>query len=129
MTAMADLSRRALLKVGGALVVSFSLDAAWPARAETATTLKTDLGKTVDANEVDGFLAVHPDGSVTIFSGKVDLGTGFRIAIRQMVAEELNLAARGVAGGVLKAINLPAWRNVGIDMAHVLERHTAEGAL
>jgi nicotinate dehydrogenase subunit B len=97
MTGTPDLSRRALLKVGGALVVSFGLDAAWAVRAQTATTLKTDLGKTVDAQEVDGFLAVHPDGSVTIFSGKVDLGTGFRIAIRQMVAEELDLAIERIA--------------------------------
>ena len=91
MTAMPDLSRRDILKAGGALVVSFSLEAAWPARAQTGATLKTDLGKTVDANAVDGFLAVHPDGSVTVYSGKVDLGTGFRIAVRQMVAEELEL--------------------------------------
>ncbi len=36
-------------------------------------------------------------------------------------------AARGLKA--IKAINLPAWRKVGIDMAHVMERHTAEGAL
>ena len=96
MTAMPDISRRGLLKAGGALVVSFSLDVPWPARAQTAT-LKTDLGKTVDANEVDGFLAVHPDGSVTVYSGKVDLGTGFRIAVRQMVAEELDLPVERIA--------------------------------
>ncbi|HXP77839.1 MAG TPA: molybdopterin cofactor-binding domain-containing protein [Stellaceae bacterium] len=97
MTAMPDLSRRGLLKAGGALVVSFSLDAAWPTRAQTAATLKADLGKTVDADEVDGFLAVHPDGSVTAYSGKVDLGTGFRIAVRQMVAEELDLPVERIA--------------------------------
>ena len=92
MTAIPALSRRDLLKAGGALVVSFSLEAAWPVRAQTAATLKTDLGKTVDASEVDGFLAVHSDGSVTVFSGKVDLGTGLRIAMRQMVAEELDIS-------------------------------------
>jgi nicotinate dehydrogenase subunit B len=97
MTAMPDLSRRTLLKVGGALIVSFGLDTAWPARGQTSATLKTDLGKTVDANEVDGFLAVHPDGSVTIFSGKVDLGTGFRVAVRQMVSEELDLPVDRIA--------------------------------
>jgi len=97
MTATPDLSRRTLLKAGGALIVSFSLYAAWPASAQTAATLKADLGKTVDSNEVDGFLAVHPDGSVTIYSGKVDLGTGFRIAVRQMVAEELDLPVDRIA--------------------------------
>ena len=31
------------------------------------------------------------DGSVTVFTGKVDLGTGLRIAVRQMAADELGL--------------------------------------
>ena len=48
-------------------------------------------GKPVDGAEVDSFLAIHPDGSATIFTGKVDLGTGLRIAVRQMAAEELGL--------------------------------------
>jgi uncharacterized protein RhaS with RHS repeats len=29
----------------------------------------------------------------------------------------------------IKPVNLPAWKKVGIDMGHVLERHTAQGAL
>ena len=89
MTAALELSRRALLRAGGAVVVSFSLASA--ARAQSAGPLARDLGKTVDAGEVDGFLAVHQDGAVTVYSGKVDLGTGLRIAMRQMVAEELGL--------------------------------------
>jgi nicotinate dehydrogenase subunit B len=97
MTLMPDLTRRGVLKAGGALVVSFALDPAWSAHAQTAATLKTGLGKTVDANEVDGFIAVHPDGSVTVFSGKVDLGTGLRIAMRQMVAEELDIPVARIA--------------------------------
>jgi hypothetical protein len=28
---------------------------------------------------------------------------------------------------VSKAINLPAWRNITVDMAHILERHTPNG--
>src|SRR5206468_9950514 len=48
-------------------------------------------GKPVDGTEVDSFLAIHPDGSATVFTGKVDLGTGLRIAVRQMAAEELGL--------------------------------------
>ena len=97
MTLMPVLTRRGLLKAGGALVVSFSLDSVWGARAQTAATLKTDLGKTVDASEVDGFLAVHSDGAITVYSGKVDLGTGFRIAVRQMVAEELDMPVERIA--------------------------------
>ncbi len=43
------------------------------------------------ASEVDGFVAINADGSVTIYIGKVDLGQGLRIAIPQMAAEELGI--------------------------------------
>ncbi len=46
--------------------------------------------------EVDGFLAVNADGSVTVFCGKVDLGQGLRIAIPQMAAEELGVAVERI---------------------------------
>ena len=65
------ISRRNLLKAGGAVVVSFALPL--PAFAQRADTYS---GKPVDAGEVDGFFAVNRDGSVTLFCGKVDLGTG-----------------------------------------------------
>src|SRR5207302_1218280 len=54
------------------------------------------LGKTLDVNEVDGFFAVHADGGVTLFCGKVDLGTGLRVAIPQMAAEELGIAVERI---------------------------------
>ncbi len=40
---------------------------------------------------LDDWLAIEPDGSVTAFSGKVELGTGVRTALAQIVAEELDL--------------------------------------
>ena len=46
---------------------------------------------------VDCFFAIHADGSVTLYSGKVDLGTGLRIAIPQMAAEELGVAVERIA--------------------------------
>ena len=93
--ATATLSRRDLLKTGGALVVSFALGAR--VQAQTATGTDAALGKPVDPTEVDSFLAVHADGSVTVYTGKVDLGTGLRIAIRQMAAEELELPVERVS--------------------------------
>ena len=54
------------------------------------------LGKTLDTNEVDGFIAVNADGTVTIFCGKVDLGQGLRIAIPQMAAEELGIGVERI---------------------------------
>src|SRR5258708_4477308 len=88
-------SRRDLLKAGGALVVSFSF--AKHAVAQTASAADAALGKPLDLKEVDSFLAVHADGSVTVYTGKVDLGTGLRVAIRQMAAEELGVPVERVA--------------------------------
>ena len=89
-----NVSRRDLLKAGAAVVVSFG----FAGRSAAQMALGTDaaLGKPTDINEVDSFLAVHADGSVTVYTGKVDLGTGLRIAIRQMAAEELEVPVERV---------------------------------
>ena len=50
-----------------------------------------DLGKPLDVHEVDSFLAFHADGSVTIYTSHVDVGTGLRAAMPQMAAEELGI--------------------------------------
>src|SRR5689334_14999885 len=77
-------SRRAFLE--GAMVIGFSLlNGGVPVFAQSARQPGPD------ATAVDSFLAVNPDGSVTVFCGKVDLGQGLRIAIRQMAAEELGI--------------------------------------
>jgi CO/xanthine dehydrogenase Mo-binding subunit len=91
----APLSRREFLQAGGALVVGFSLSA--PAFAQQVPRSAAALGKTLDTGEVDGFIAVNADGSVTIYSGKVDLGQGLRIAIPQMAAEELGIGVDRIA--------------------------------
>src|SRR5204863_3535819 len=53
-------------------------------------------GKPLDISEVDSFLAIHRDGTVTVYTGKVDIGTGLRIAVAQMAAEELGIAAERI---------------------------------
>jgi len=47
--------------------------------------------KPIDVNQVDSFLAFRSDNTVVIYTSKVDVGTGLRIAMRQMVAEELDV--------------------------------------
>jgi len=81
------INRRDLLKTGGAIIVSF----AFHGRTIAQTGQPSDAGKSTDPRQVDSFLVRHDDGSVTIYTGKVDLGTGLRIAIRQMAAEELDI--------------------------------------
>jgi CO/xanthine dehydrogenase Mo-binding subunit len=50
----------------------------------------------VATDEVDSYLAIGADGRVTVFSGKVDLGTGVETAFTQIVAEELDVAIESV---------------------------------
>src|SRR4029450_7857273 len=56
------------------------------APASNATSLKT-----VALDQVDGFLAIDGKGLVTVYSGKVDLGTGIQTAMAQIAAEELSV--------------------------------------
>ncbi len=83
---MSYVSRRSFMQSAAGLVVAFSL----PRAAAASTT-------TVVGESVDAYLAVAPDGGVTIFAGKVDLGTGARAALRQIVAEELSLSPKRIA--------------------------------
>ncbi|HLG98138.1 MAG TPA: molybdopterin cofactor-binding domain-containing protein [Bryobacteraceae bacterium] len=89
--ATASISRRDLFKTG--LVVSFSLGGILSSRASA----QSAAGKPVDLGEVDSFLAIHPDSSVTIYTSKVDVGTGLRVAMPQMVAEELDVPVDRIA--------------------------------
>ncbi len=79
------LTRRDVLKAS-AIVVGFSVTGV--AGAQPVTTFASH---TLDLTEVDAFLAIRKDGSAVVYSGKVDLGTGHRIAMRQLVGEELSL--------------------------------------
>lgn len=80
-------SRRALLK-GGALTVGFALTGLYnDASAQGAA----GTSRVLNSKEVDAFLAVNGDGTVTVYCGKVDLGQGLRIAIPQIAAEELGI--------------------------------------
>ena len=41
---------------------------------------------------LDAWIKITPGGKVTVFTGKVELGTGVRTALLQIAAEELNMA-------------------------------------
>ena len=80
-----SLDRREFLKTTGALVVGFSMFG-----AASAQTLRAP--KTVAKEAVDSWLTISPDNRVTVYCGKVDLGTGSRTALAQLAAEELDVA-------------------------------------
>ena len=84
---MEKISRREFLKTSGALVVTFSI----ASPLAEAATKRAGPAKTVAGDQVDGFIAIDAKGNVTLYSGKVDLGTGVRTALAQIAAEELSV--------------------------------------
>ena len=80
----AGFSRRDFLRTSGALIVSFSA---------AGTLLRGQGGGpspgSPSANQVDSWIAIAADGSVTAYSGKEELGQGISTAQTQLVAEEL----------------------------------------
>ena len=81
----ASLSRRTFLQSAGALVVTFSVPAA--VRGQ----ISTPPHKVARYAGVDAWLAVGADGSVTLYTGKVELGTGVQTALSQVAADELDV--------------------------------------
>ena len=80
------MQRRQFLQAGSGLVVSFSFAVPTFGLAQVDASAKS-MVKT----QVAAWLGVGADGRVTVYSGKVDLGTGVRTALMQMVAEELDV--------------------------------------
>jgi CO/xanthine dehydrogenase Mo-binding subunit len=89
----ADLTRRGVLKTAGALVVSF---ATAPSLAQAAAAT-AGAPKPLDPTQLDSYLAIHPNGSATVYFGKIDGGQGTDVGIAQIVAEELDLPVDRVA--------------------------------
>ena len=81
------LSRRELLTTAGSgLFLYFS--AGWLG-AQEPERLPTRQGYTADLN---AYLRIAPDGRVTCFAGKVELGQGAMTVLAQILAEELDVA-------------------------------------
>jgi nicotinate dehydrogenase subunit B len=80
-----SVSRRSVLKMSGLLVVAFSLAPRFTFASASGA------AKPVAPDLVDSYLAIGADGRITVYSGKVDLGTGLCTALTQIVAEELDV--------------------------------------
>src|SRR5580700_10735183 len=84
----ASLTRRQLVKTGGALFVGFGMVGAGvlekSAKAATST-------NTLDPTLPSSWIEIHPDNTILIRTGKSDFGQGtIFTAYRQIVAEELS---------------------------------------
>src|SRR6185312_7893767 len=79
------LSRRSFLQSMGGLVVAFNL----LGRAAPAVGAEESQTSPVAGN-IDAWLAIRPDNTATLFTGKVETGTGVETALAQFAAEELD---------------------------------------
>lgn len=82
------ISRRHFVKGAGALVVSFSF---FGEASRLLAQSESFFAGDPQATALDSWLSIASDGTVTVFTSKVDLGTGVVTALSQIVAEELDV--------------------------------------
>ncbi|WP_064697399.1 xanthine dehydrogenase family protein molybdopterin-binding subunit [Rhizobium aegyptiacum] len=81
------LSRRSLLKSGGGIALSFCLP--WSAFGQGASdSLPGSLKATPS---LDAWFRIGADGTITLLTGKVELGQGVLTALTQIAADELDV--------------------------------------
>jgi CO/xanthine dehydrogenase Mo-binding subunit len=97
MNAPLILDRRRVLAGGGALIVSFSLADAFAQDQSTpaAAPAPSPPGSLKQAPFLDSWIRVDADG-ITAFTGKAEIGQGFRTAFQQIAAEELDVPFESV---------------------------------
>ena len=83
-------SRREFLARSGALIVAFSASDALDRVAFAQGPFDTRASH-IDPQQLDSWVAVAADGSVTAYTGKCELGQGMLAAQMQLVAEELSV--------------------------------------
>src|SRR5438552_4480735 len=86
------LSRRDFLKSTGSLVVAFNLFdplSLFGQGLQGGAPISNAGGLSPD--QLDSWIAISADGTVSVFTSKVDLGTGTGTALGQIVAEELDV--------------------------------------
>jgi CO/xanthine dehydrogenase Mo-binding subunit len=93
MNAPVILDRRRVLAGGGALIVSFSLAGAFAQDRSTspAAAATSPPGSLKTSPLLDSWIRIDADGSITVFTGKAELGQGFKTAFQQIAAEELDV--------------------------------------
>ncbi len=84
----AVLTRRTLGKAAGALVVAFALAPRLAAAQGAAPSLPGSLNNN---RRLDAWIRIDPEGTVTVFTGKVELGQGAVTALAQIAADELDV--------------------------------------
>jgi len=92
MNAPVILDRRRVLAGGGALIVSFSLTGAFAQDQGAPPPAPKPPGSLATSPYLDSWIRIDADNTVTVFTGKAELGQGFKTAFQQIAAEELDVA-------------------------------------
>jgi len=87
---MTALSRREFLQAAGVLIVSYSSASLLEPLAFGQGLFDTHVSH-VDPHQLDSWIAIAADGTVTAYTGKCELGQGMLTAQSQLVAEELSV--------------------------------------
>jgi len=101
-------SRRALLKAGGAFVVSIGAPVGLDTVLGIGQALAQGAKPPLTPDQLSSYIAVNADGTVSAFFGKMDMGQGLFVAIGQMVAEELDVpfkAVKVIMGDTATSVN------------------------
>src|SRR5947207_14957664 len=107
-----ELNRRQFLKGTGALIASFNLFP--PSSVVYGQATGAGEGQP-DPTQLDSWIAISQDGSVTVFTSKVELGTGIETALAQIAAEELDVP----------------WQRIKVDMgdtSKTIDQATTSGS-
>src|SRR5216683_3773746 len=86
-----NLSRRSILRAGGAFVVSIGVPVSFDTVLGINASFAQGARPPLVPGELASYIAVNADGTVSAFFGKMDMGQGLFVAIAQMVAEELDV--------------------------------------
>lgn len=90
-------SRRDFMRNAGMMLVGFSV-AATSSKLSAQSPVTSPIAPlgTVDATQVDAWIAIGADESITCYTGKVELGQGIRTIQYQLVCEELSVPMKHV---------------------------------
>ncbi|MFD1883108.1 xanthine dehydrogenase family protein molybdopterin-binding subunit [Paracoccus pacificus] len=87
-----DLTRRQVIAGAGGLIVGFSFLPARAQQAAPATPEPPHLpGSLDDTRMLDAWIHIAPDDTITVFSGKAELGQSIKVPLMQIAAEELGV--------------------------------------
>ena len=86
-----NFSRRTLLKAGGALVVSVGSPVTFEAARAADDGIAVATKPPLTPDQLSSYIAVNADGTVSAYSGKMDMGQGLSVAFKQIIAEELDV--------------------------------------